>query len=82
MQIFIHHVDRVASLINEAGAILRFLPPYSPDFQPLEVKYFLKKSEVIYDSTCDHRSLVTLAFTTVTSEDCTGYIRHAGYSLY
>ena len=44
----IHHVDRVASLINEAGAILRFLPPYSPDFQPLEevfskVKYFLKR---------------------------------------
>ena len=39
----IHHVDRVASLINEASAILRFLPPYSPDFKPLEVKYFFEK---------------------------------------
>lgn len=32
----IHHVDRVISHINEVGAIVRFLPPYSPDFQPLE----------------------------------------------
>ena len=52
----VHHVDRVVSLITSAGAILRFLPPYSLDLQPLEeafskVKYFLKRNEVIYDST-------------------------------
>lgn len=32
----IHHLDRVVSLINEVGALVRFLAPYSPDFQPLE----------------------------------------------
>ena len=52
----VRHVDKVVSLITGAGAILRFLPPYSPDLQPVEelfskVKYFLKRNEVIYDST-------------------------------
>ena len=82
----VHHVDRVVSLITGAGAILRFLPPYSPDLQPLEeafskVKYFLKRDKVIYDSTNTLSLLVTLAFTTVTSEDYIGYIRHAGYNI-
>ena len=32
----IHHVDRVCQLIESTGAIIRFLPPYSPDMNPLE----------------------------------------------
>ena len=32
----IHHVDRVTNAIHQTGAILRFLPPCSPDLQPLE----------------------------------------------
>ena len=28
----IHHVDRVTKAIYQTGAIVRFLPPYSPDF--------------------------------------------------
>ena len=56
------------------------------ELQPLEeafskVKYFLKRNEVIYDSTSNLSLLVTLAFTTVTSEDCIGYIDHAGYNI-
>ena len=82
----VHHVSRVAELIHGVGALLRFLPAYSPDFQPLEeafskVKYFLKENEVIYDSTCTPSLLLTLAFTTVSPTDCVGYIRHAGYCI-
>ena len=33
----IHHVDGVVDLIeNQVGAKLLFLPPYSPDLNPLE----------------------------------------------
>ena len=32
----IHHVESVISLISAAGALVRFLPPYSPDLNPLE----------------------------------------------
>ena len=32
----VHHVSRVAELIHSVGALVRYLPAYSPDFQPLE----------------------------------------------
>jgi len=44
----IHHVDEVLQIIENAGAKVIFLPPYSPDLNPLEpvfgkVKAILKK---------------------------------------
>ena len=80
----IHHVNQVASLIQSTGAILRYLPPYSPDYNPLEesfakMKAFLKENEVAYDATDDPRLLIMMAFNSVTKEDCNGYIRQAGY---
>ena len=32
----IHHVDEVCELIHSSGALLWFLPPYSPDLNPIE----------------------------------------------
>ena len=32
-----HHVDGVRELIAAAGAELWYLPPYSPDFNPIEL---------------------------------------------
>ena len=32
-----HKVDGVQAAIEAAGATLRFLPPYSPDFNPIEL---------------------------------------------
>ena len=81
----IHHVDRVTKAIYQTGAIVRFLPSYSPDFLPLEevfskVKSFLKRNEVIYDSSNTPSLILSLAFTKVTSEDCVNYIEHAEYN--
>ena len=52
----IHHVDKVVPTIQRTGALLRFLPPYSPDYNPIEelfakVKAFLKASELVCDVT-------------------------------
>ena len=52
----IHHVERVVTTIQNTGALVRFLPPYSPDFNPIEelfskVKAYLKANEVAYDAT-------------------------------
>jgi len=65
--------------------ILRYLPPYSPDYNPLkesfaEVKAFLKENEVAYDVTDDPWVIIMMVFNSVTEEDCMGYIRHAGYN--
>ncbi|XP_065903761.1 uncharacterized protein [Dysidea avara] len=80
----IHHIDRVIKAIYQTGAIVRFLPPYSPDLQPLEevfskVKSFLKRNEIVYDSSDTPSLIVTLAFTTVTTGDCINIIKHAEY---
>ena len=44
----IHHVQHVIDLFRAAGILVLFLPPYSPDYIPIEetfscVKYYLKK---------------------------------------
>ena len=62
------------------------MPAYSPDFMPLEevfsqVKYFLKRSEVLYTSTDTLSLLLTKAFASVTRDDCLGCIRLAGYCV-
>ena len=32
----IHHIPEIVSMIKEVGAIVHFLPPYSPDLNPIE----------------------------------------------
>ena len=32
----IHHIDEVVQLVSSVGALLWFLPPYSPDLNPIE----------------------------------------------
>ena len=33
---YMHHVKQVSTLMQNSGAILQHLPPYSPDYHPLE----------------------------------------------
>ena len=81
----IHHVADVVDRIQQTGAIIRFLPPYSPDFNPEEVfskvKRFLVNNDVAFSTTSSPRFLITMAFNTVTTLDCIGYIKHAGYKI-
>ena len=79
----VHHLDSILQLIYSTGAIVRFLLVYSPDLNPIEYafsKSFLKANSTVYHSTQSPRTIVTMAFCTVTQEDCINYIRHTGYS--
>ena len=80
----IHHVTEVVERIIDTGALVRFLPPYSPDMNPAEevfskVKKFLTNNDVAFSSSTSPRLLITMAFNTVNSTDYMGYIRHSGY---
>ena len=80
----IYHLETVQDMILGVGAIIRFLPPYSPDLNPIEevfsnVKSYLKANDMLYLATMSPRLFVADAFQTVTQEDCINYIRHAGY---
>ena len=80
----IHHLEQVEEIITGVGARLHFLPPYSPDLMPLEevfakIKRHLTEHDTLYKVTSTPETLVKIAFSTVTQEDCTNYIKHAGY---
>lgn len=77
-----HKPGRVRSLIEAAGARLRYLPPYSPDFNPIEnafakLKALLRKAaartlEDLWDAIRD-------ALPQFTREECANYFTAAGY---
>lgn len=47
----IHHVDKVVELLHSLGALVLFLPPYSPDYNPIEA--FSKVKSLIRDYEVD-----------------------------
>ena len=65
-------------------AELRFLPPYSPDVNPIEqafakLKAFLRAARSrTFDQVCDW---IAIALTRVTPEECANDIRHCGYRV-
>lgn len=77
-----HRVSGVREAIEKVGARLRYLPPYSPDFNPIEMtfsklKAFLRKvaARTIEDLWC----AVGEALDTITPTDCTNCFIAAGY---
>ena len=79
----IRHVPSVVSAIQSTGALVQFLPPYSPDFNPIELafaktKSVLKANETVWQN-FDVETAVIAAFNTITKSDCEGWISHCGY---
>ena len=79
----IHHVPEVVKSIKDVGALIHFLPPYSPDLNPIEetfskVKQSMKsiEKELVYTSDCE--ALLLLSFLQVTPEDCQAWICNCG----
>lgn len=78
----VHKMVAVRRLIEQAGALLLFLPPYSPDFSPIEpawskVKALLRGSAArTYDALLD---AVTAALRAITPDDARGWFRLCGY---
>ena len=79
----IHHVPEVTKSIQDVGALLHFLPAYSPDFAPIEetfskVKQSMKsiEKEIVYTSDCE--TLLLQSFLQVTPDDCQAWIRNCG----
>ena len=80
----IHHVRHVIQLFKDAGILVLFLPPYSPDFMPIEktfsfIKYYLKDHDDLWQSMNDPTILIQAAFDSVTSSQCYGWISSCGY---
>ena len=78
------HKDKASlTLIEDRGATLRFLPPDSPDFNPVEkmwskIKQFLRSAKA---RTREELALaVADALKTITAQDARGYYFSCGYT--
>jgi transposase len=80
----VHKSAWVREVIEERGCQLWFLPPYSPDYNPIEqafskVKNLLRRAksrtlQALFEAT--HHALLT-----VSREDAYGYFEHCGYKI-
>ena len=77
----IHHVQPVVRMIQEVGALVHFLPSYSPDYNPIEQAFCKAKKEMqtLEDSGIqDLKQIILSVFCTITSEDCESWINDCG----
>jgi len=77
-----HKPTAVRKAVEAAGAELRFLPPYSPDLNPIEMafskfKAFLKKTAARTKD--DLWDAIAQAIETFTPTECQNYFAAAGY---
>jgi transposase len=79
-----HKRESIRQLIESAGATLKFLPPYSPDLNPIEM-IFAKIKALLRKLGC--RTMTGLweqmqsILDQITASDTTNCFRHCGYSL-
>jgi transposase len=77
-----HKPDEVRSAIEQAGAELRYLPPYSPDLNPIEMA-FAKLKAILKKATArtveDLWRAIAQALPRFTAQECRNYLDHAGY---
>jgi transposase len=78
----VHKQAAVQIALEQAGAVVRFLPPYSPDFNPIELafaklKAFLRAARPrSFDQVVE---LVAIALQLFTPQECRNFVRHCGY---
>jgi transposase len=80
-----HKVSWLTELIEAQGARLEYLPPYSPDYNPIErcwskIKTYLRKAkartyEALVQALCE-------ALATITEADLLAWVEFCGYSVH
>ena len=77
----IHHVKVSA---QHLGIVIMYLPPYSPDLNPLEeafsyVKQYLRKHDELLQALPDPCDVLREASDSTTSDHIMSWVLHAGY---
>ena len=79
-----HKSPAIARLLDAAGVELRYLPPYSPDFNPIElmwakVKNFLRGAKA--RAQAELLSAIAEALAGITPSDARGFFCHCGVGI-
>jgi transposase len=77
-----HKGPRVKELIEERGCELVYLPPYSPDFNPIEEAFSKIKRQIRKAEARSREALVEAigtAISALSAQDARGFFEHCGY---
>lgn len=80
----IHHSKRLREICEERRILLQFLPPYSPDYNPIEatfkdLKAWLQKNYTLADDFKSFGSFLEFAIEHIDNGNIRGHFREAGY---
>ena len=79
-----HKVAGIRDVIEARGATLLYLPPYSPDFNPIENAFAKLKAHVRKAAARTFDALETAAAKALAqfkADECLNFFAHAGYGL-
>jgi transposase len=79
-----HKSERARELIEGRGCQLFFLPPYSPDYNPIEEAFSKIKGALRKAGARTREALIEalgVAISAVTARDARGFFEHSGYYL-
>ena len=77
-----HKGERVRDLIEERGCEVVYLPPYSPDFDPIEQAFSKLKASLRRAEARTREALIEAmgaALSTISTQDASGFFGHCGY---
>lgn len=79
-----HKVTGVQQRIERVGATLLYLPPYSPDFNPIEqcwakIKQLLRSAKARFMDALDQA--LTDAIAAITPQNAAAWFHHCGYGI-
>lgn len=80
----VHHASQIETAVHKAHGTVVFLPPYSPDFSPIEqcwskLKTFLRGARA--RTTRRLQQALRAGLRTITPQDLRGWFRHCGYGV-
>ncbi len=79
-----HRASRIETVAAERGAQVIWLPPYSPDYSPIELMWSKIKSALRSAKARTREELeraLIAALKLVTADDCAGWFSHCGYQV-
>jgi len=79
-----HRASLIETVAAERGAQVMWLPPYSPDFSPIElmwskIKTALRAAKARTRAELERALIAALKL--VTADDCAGWFSHCGYQV-
>jgi transposase len=79
-----HRASRIEEIAESCGARVIWLPPYSPDFSPIEqmwskLKTYLRKAKARTKEELDRA--ISEGLKLITESDCRGWFKHCGYQV-